>query len=56
MLMDKFQHEVLILLGLHGYEANAIINADEIPICLDMPQIGTLVLKGASEVMALNTG
>jgi len=56
--MDKFQHEVSILLGQHGYdyEVNAIINADEIPICLDKPQKSTLELKGASEVIALNTG
>jgi len=58
VLMDKFQHEVSILLGQHGYdyEVNAIINADEIPICLDKPQKSTLELKGASEVIALNTG
>jgi len=41
VLMDKFQHEVSILLGLYDYEVNAIINADEIPIYLDVPHYGT---------------
>jgi len=54
--MDKFQHEVSILSGLHDYEANAIINADETRISLDMPQKSTLELKGASGVIGLNSG
>jgi len=56
--MDKFQHEVSILLSLHDYEVNVIINADETPINIPgcAAKEHTIELNGASEVIALNTG
>jgi hypothetical protein len=44
----KFQQDISLLLMKHSYKADAIINANETAVYLDMPMPQTLELKGTN--------